>query len=269
MKVAMRLRAYAAIAYISSLSRTAFSWALLMNGLSVGLYIWIFTQLYTATYAASHTQTIGGLTLCSVIWLLMFVQCFERATWPNPIYKIDEEIKTGAISYALQRPYNYILYHLFSFYGRIFPTLLGNLVCGTIAALLLVGPFSLSLLGLLGGAIAIILGYTLDFFLFFMLGLMGFWVEDVKPFSWLYSKSKLVFGGVLLPIAFFPASVQKVVLLLPFSNLYYAASRIIVQFDIWLLLRCLTVQVVWIGILGSCAYALFKRGVRHVTISGG
>ena len=134
---------------------------------------------------------------------------------------------------------------------------------------MLVGPFSLSILGLLGGAIAIILGYTLDFFLFFMLGLMGFWVEDVKPFSWLYSKSKLVFGGVLLPIAFFPASVQKVVLLLPFSNLYYAASRIIVQFDIWLLVRCLTVQVVWIGLLGVCAYALFKRGVRHVTISGG
>jgi ABC-2 type transport system permease protein len=265
----MRARAYVAIAYISSLSRTTFSWALLINGLSVALYIWIFTQLYAATYTAVQARIIGGMTLCSTIWVLMFVQCFERATWPNPIYKIDEEIKTGSISYALQRPYNYILYHLFSFYGRVLPTLLGNLVCGTLAAFVLVGPFPLTICGFFGAALAVLLGYTLDFFLFFMLGLMGFWVEDVKPFSWLYSKSKLIFGGVLLPIAFFPASLQKFILLLPFSNLYYTASLIIVQFDIWLLLRCLSVQLVWIVILGCCARALFKRGVRHVTISGG
>ena len=245
----LRMRAYRAVAYISSLSRTAFIGSLIMNGFLVGLYVWIIKQLYTATYAASHAQQIGGLNLTEVVWLLMFVQSFERATWPNPIAMIDNEIKSGSISYSLQRPYSYILYHLFSFFGRIAATATGNLLFGTIAALLLVGPCSITFHGLVGGAVAIILGYILDFCIFFMFGLCGFWVEDVKPFTWLYSKSKLVFGGVILPIAFFPAYVQKIVLLLPFSNLYYMASRI--------------------GILGSCAYALFAKGVRHVTISGG
>ena len=173
----------------------------------------------------------------------MFVQSFERATWPNPISLIDDEIKTGSISYSLQRPYSYMLYHLCGFFGRIVATVTGNLLFGTIAALLLVGPCSLTLWGLLSGALAITLGYILDFCMFFIFGIFGFWVEDVKPFTWLYSKSKLVFGGVILPIAFFPAYIQKIVLLLPFSNLYYTASRIIVQFDPWLLIRCIAVQV--------------------------
>jgi ABC-type uncharacterized transport system, permease component len=265
----MRLRAYIAIVHISSLSRTAFAWALIMNGILVGLYVWIIKQLYAATYASAQAQQIGGLTLAEVVWLLMFVQGFERATWPNPITMIDDEIKTGSISYSLQRPYSYIMYHLCSFLGRIMATVTGNLLFGSIAALLLVGPCSFTLYGFAGGILAIFLGYLLDFCMFFMFGIAGFWVEDVKPFTWLYSKSKLILGGVILPIAFFPAYIQKIVLLLPFSNLYYTASRIIVQFDPWLLVRCITVQACWLVILGGCTYALFAKGVRHVTVSGG
>lgn len=268
-KICLRIRAYRAIAYISSISRTAFVGALIMNGLLVGLYVWIIKQLYTATYIAAKSEHIGGLSLVEAVWLLMFVQGFERATWPNPIAMIDDEIKTGSISYALQRPYSYILYHLSSFLGRIAATVTGNLFFGALAALLLVGPFQLSLYGLLGGAFAILFGYMLDFCMFFMFGILGFWVEDVKPFTWLYGKSKLIFGGTILPIAFFPEYIQKIVLLMPFSNLYYTASRIIIQFDPLLLMRCIVVQSCWLIILGSCAYALFAKGVRHVTVSGG
>jgi ABC-2 type transport system permease protein len=264
-----QLRAYAAIAYISSLSRTAFFGALMMNGLLVGLYIWTIKQLYAATFAAAQTQQIGGLTLVEAVWLLMFVQSFERATWPNPITMIDEEIKSGVILYSLQRPYSYLLYQLSSFWGRIAATVIGNLCCGSIVALLLIGPCTLTLQGFAGGLFALVLGYTLDFCIFFIFGITGFWVEDVKPFTWLYSKAKLVLGGVIIPIAFFPVFIQNIVLLLPFSNLYYTASRLIVQFDLWLFLRCITVQACWIGILGGCAYALFAKGVKHVTVSGG
>lgn len=268
-RLSLRLRAYGAITYISSLSRTAFAGSLIMNGFLVALFIWIHKQLYTATFLSTKTQLIGGLSLTEVIWLLMFIQSFERATWPNPISMIDEEIKTGAISYALQRPYSYMVYHLFCFFGRILATLTGNLFFGIIIVFFLVGALPVTVYGLMGGLMAIILGYILDFLFFFMFGLMGFWVEDVKPFMWLYSKTKLIFGGVIVPIAFFPAYIQKIVLLLPFANFYYTASRIIVQFDPWLLMRCLGVQLFWIVVLGSCAYALFARGVRYVTISGG
>jgi ABC-2 type transport system permease protein len=265
----MRLRAYKAIAYISTLSRAAFRGALVINGLLVGIYIWTMKQLYVATFASAGTQQIGGLTLVETVWLIMFVQSFERATWPNSIVMIDDEIKSGTITYALQRPYSYIIYHFWSFCGRIAATLTSNLLAGVLVAFLLVGPCTCTLYGIAGGLVAISFGYMLDFFIFFMFGIAGFWVEDVKPFTWLYSKTKLVLGGAVMPIAFFPAMVQKVVLLLPFSNLYYTASRIIVQFDPWLLLRCIIVQICWIGILGGCAYALFKKGVRHVTFNGG
>jgi ABC-2 type transport system permease protein len=265
----MQLRAYKAIAYISTLSRAAFRGALVLNGLLVGIYIWTMKQLYAATFASVGAQQIGGLTLVETVWLIMFVQSFERATWPNPIVMIDDEIKNGTVIYALQRPYSYIVYHLCSFLGRVAATVPGNLFFGTIAAFLLVGPCTCTLYGVAAGIVVICFGYVLDFCMFFIFGIAGFWVEDVKPFTWLYSKAKLVLAGAIIPIAFFPSTVQKIVLFLPFSNLYYTASRIIVQFDPWLLLRCIAVQICWIGILGGCAYALFTKGVRHVTFNGG
>ena len=265
----MRLRAYRAIVHISTLSRKTFRGALVINGLLVGIYIWTMKQLYAATFASAGTSHIGGLTLAETVWLIMFVQSFERATWPNPISLIDDEIKSGAITYALQRPYSYIVYHLCGFLGRVVVTAMGNLVLGAVFAFLLVGPCIFSVRGLVSGAIAISLGYMLDFFIFFIFGVAGLWVEDVKPFTWLYSKAKLVLGGACMPIAFFPQAAQKVVLLLPFSNLYYTASYCIVHFDPWLFVRCITVQICWVSVLAGCAYALFRKGVRHVTFNGG
>ena len=56
-QILLRLRAYQAIAYISSLSRTAFLGSLIMNGLLVGLYVWIIKQLYTCYLCSCSIAT--------------------------------------------------------------------------------------------------------------------------------------------------------------------------------------------------------------------
>lgn len=265
----LRLEAYYAVMHISRLMRFAYSGSLVMNGLITGLNIWIFTQLYTATYASSGVTEVGGLTLPHIIWLLAFVQSFERATNPSPIKVIDEEIKSGSISYMFAKPYSYMFFHLAAFVGRVMPALFGNLFFGCIAALVLVGPLHITVPSIGAGFIALTLGYLLDFFMFFMFALMGFWVEEARAFDWLYSKTKLVFGGVILPVALLPGSMKTVVSLLPFSNLYYSAARLMVNFDCGLFYRILAIQLFWVLVLGGAAYYLFNKGVRHVTINGG
>lgn len=265
----VRLLAYYAVLHISRLMRFAYSGSLVMNGLITGLNIWIFTQLYTATYSSSGVTQVGGLTLVHIIWLLAFVQSFERATNPSPIRLIDEEIKSGSITYMLAKPYSYMFFHLAAFLGRIMPAVMGNLFFGCTAALILVGPIHLSFAAISAGLMALILGYLLDFFMFFMFALMGFWVEEARAFDWLYSKTKLIFGGVILPVALLPGALKTIVAILPFSNLYYAAARLMVNFDIGLLFQTLCVQLFWVVVLGGSAYYIFKRGVRHVTVNGG
>ena len=265
----LRMLAYWAVMHISRLMRYAYSGSLVMNGLITGLNVWIFTQLYTATYASSGVTQVSGLTVAHIIWLLAFVQSFERATNPSPIRLIDDEIKSGSISYMLSKPYSYMFFHLAAFLGRILPSLAGNLLFGCTAAFVLVGPVKITLPAIVAGLIGLTLGYLLDFFMFFMFALMGFWVEEARAFDWLYSKTKLVFGGVILPVALLPGSLQTIVTLLPFSNLYYSAARLMVDFDYSLFYRTLGIQLAWVAVLGSAAYYMFNKGVSHVTVNGG
>lgn len=260
---------YWAILIINARSRLQFLGALIVQALIAGLFVWIMRQLYSATFVSAQTDIINGLTLTKTVWLVMLVTCLERATWPNPIIVIDDELKSGAISYALQRPYSYMLNHLFGFFGRILPTLIGNLIVTITAAVLLVGRLSAGPKAIFAGMAACLLGYLLDFFIYFSFGLTGLWVQEVRPFTWVYSKLKLVLGGTILPIAFFPPAAQQILLMLPFANLYYSASRLIVQFDFSLFVRCIGIQMMWIIILGGCTLLMFRKGVRHVTINGG
>lgn len=264
-----RLRAYVAISTIFWRARTAFMGNLVMQGLLTSLYAWMNNQLYAATFVVCNAETIGGFNLSQTIWLIAIAQCFERASMPSPISVIDDEIKTGLITYSLQRPYSYILYHLFGFFGRVAASVSINLLCTSIALLFLVGMCPCSIPSLLAGALCLMLGCLLDFFAFFIFGLMGFWVEDVKPFNWLYSKTKLIFGGIIIPLAFFPHAVQHVAKFLPFGYLYYTACSLIVNFDISLFIQCLVTQLCWTALFGGLACYVFSRGVRHVAINGG
>lgn len=264
-----KMQGYLAVVQISQAMRYAYSGSLVMNGLITGLNVWIFTQLYTATYASSGVSSVGGLSLAHVIWLLALIQSFDRATNPSPIRMIDEEIKSGSISYMLAKPYSYMFFHLAAFLGRMLPSIMSNLVFGCSAALILVGPVHISAAAIGAGCVALILGYLLDFFMFFMFALMGFWVEEARAFDWLYSKTKLVFGGVILPIALLPGSLQTVVTLLPFSNLYYSAAHLIVNFSTVLFFKTLCIQICWVILLGAAANYVFNRGVKHVTVNGG
>lgn len=260
---------YWAILCIHARARLTYPLALLMQALLSGLFVWIMRQLYLATFTSAETHTVGSLTLTQTVWLVMLVTCLERAPWPNPILVIDDELKSGAISYALQRPYSYLLYHLFGFFGRLIPTLAGNLIISISAALILVGRLSAGPTAVIAGITTCTLGFLLDFFIFFIFALMGFWVQEIRPFTWLYSKAKLILGGAILPIAFFPSAAQKVLLVMPFANLYYTTARLIVRFDSALYLRCLCTQLLWIVLLAGCAVFIFRKGVRHVTINGG
>jgi len=231
--------------------------------------IWIFAQLYRASYSVSGATEIEGLTVRMVIWSLMFAQGFQIATKPVISKLIEEEVKTGTIAHTMNKPYSYILFHYFGFLGRTSLNLLANIAMGIIAVLLLVGPIHLAPIAVFSGILLLFLGYTLDFLIMFIIGISAFWIEDSSAFTWIYGKGQLVFGGLVIPLALFPESIRGIAELLPFSQLYYNAARIAVNFDTGLFLKFGATQLAWILIAGALSLYLFKKGVKNVSLNGG
>ena len=260
---------YFEIAKVNYFNSATYFVNLISRSAMVVIKIWIFTQLYKVSYSIAGVSEIGGLTVAMVIWNLMMTQSFQTATKPQLSKLIDEEVKSGTLAYSVNRPYSYILFHFSGFVGRSVPNLLINLFIGSLVAFVLVGPIGLSWEALAFGVILFFFGYILDFFVSLIIGLTAFWVEDTSAFTWIYSKGQLVFGGLILPIALFPDYLQKIAELLPFSQMYYSAARLIVHFEPSLFLQYFATQLVWILFFGLVAYYLFNKGIKYVSVNGG
>lgn len=260
---------YLSIAKINSQARTVHPANLLARGLSLIFRIWMFSQMYMASYATLGMATINGFTLAMTMWNIMLVQCFRSATRPRVSEFIDQTVKEGSLAYSLNKPYSFILFHYFSFLGRVMPGMILNLIIGITTVLFLVGPIHLSTPGLLVGMLLLFLGYTLDFFMNFLIGLSAFWLEDTTAADWIYQRTQYVLGGLIVPISLFPEKIARIAEFLPFSQLYYGAAQNIVKFDQATVLKYLSIQSGWIIIASIATIIAFRQGIKYVSLNGG
>jgi ABC-2 type transport system permease protein len=260
---------YLEVAKVNYLNTSVYTVNLISRSVLVVVRIWAFTQLYQVAFAASRSTEIGGLTVPMVIWILMMTQSFQSSTRPHVSQLIDEEVKSGTLAYMVNRPYSYALFHYFGYLGRTFSSLWVNLAIGSLVSLALVGLIDFNWWGLLFGLGLLIFGVTLNFLIYLIIGLTAFWVEDTSAFTWIYSKGQLVFGGLILPLALFPENLLRIAEILPFSQLFYSAARVVVDFDLSLFWHYALIQIAWLAFFGLIAYQMFQRGIKNVSINGG
>lgn len=260
---------YFSIFYVNLRSKTAHMPDVLSRAPVMLLRLWILERLYSTAYLSAGAKNFGGLSVAQIIWIVMIVQCLTISTRPRVSAIIDEEVKSGALAYTINRPYSYILFHYFGFFGRMIPGFLTIVIAGIVSALLVSGAISVTITAFFGAILLLLGGFTLDFFIRLSLGLLAFWLEDTTAFSDLYDKSVAIVGGWFFPLALFPKTVQTVCEYLPFSQLGYGAARLFVNFDGALFFRYLTLQAAWIIIMIVVALMLYRKGMRNVSIQGG
>ena len=66
----------------------------------------------------------------------------------------------------------------------------------------------------------IVLGMTIHAVFKICISMLSFWIEDAKPFQWLYDKLILVVGTIF-PVEIFSAAVQPVLKLTPIYTVCY------------------------------------------------
>jgi ABC-2 type transport system permease protein len=259
---------YGAIAQINLQNSLAYAGELANRSLFMVLILYVFVQLWRATYSAVGAATIGGLSFADTLWYLVMTETIElsRARFAN---QMSDEVKDGSIAYTLGRPYNYLLYHWSYGLGDTLLRLAINFTAGTLLVTAMVGPMPLSPIYALPMLVTLMLAMALNFCIQGLIGLCAFFTEDVQSIQIIYQKFLFILGGMLIPLDFFPGWLKDVSLILPFNYLMYAPARLFVQFDWARWVNVVTMQVVWLGVFGLALWALFRVGLRHVSINGG
>lgn len=258
---------YLAIFRTQLQNNLAYRGNLLAGIISLLIFLWIFIQLWETTYSAMGEQVIAGLSLQQTLWYLMMTESIQLSK-SRLSRTISDAVKDGSIAYLLNKPYNFLTYLLSVGMADGLVRFTFNILCGGALMWLMVSPppdprgwpFVL---------VTVFLALALDFCIQALIGLAAFVSEDVSAFDWIVQKLIFIIGGMLIPIDFFPAWLQKIALLLPFSYAMYGPARLFVEPTLERFLNVFTGQVIWLGILDLVAGLAFQRGVRRLSVNGG
>jgi viologen exporter family transport system permease protein len=266
-KTMKSFKKYWAIFQITLINSLAYPGELIGRSLMIIPFMWIFYQLWKVTYAAAGSEVINGLTLPNVLWYLMLAETIELGR-PPLARTISENVKDGSIAYLLNKPYDFLLYQLSTTMGETIFRALLNAIFGGIVVLWLVGPPQHPA-GIIIALPAILGAWVLHFCVTVMIGLSAFVVEDVSAFMWIYQKLAFMFGGMLIPLDFYPQWLQVIARALPFSSITYSPARLFVTPTAELFINVMTLQIIWIVVLSLMLTFAYRRGVAYLTVNGG
>lgn len=262
------MRKYLEVFRVTVVSHTVYLYDIAFHSAFMAVIMFVFLQLWRATYGAMGQRVLAGFTFSDMVWYLVMTETIVMSM-PALTSRLDQEIKTGEIAYNLARPYSYVVFQYASFLGEAAVRMPVNYLIGACVAWLGTGALPAPGWHLFGQALAIWLGVTLFFLNRMAIGLIAFWVEEAAGFQLIYDRAMWILGGLLLPLELFPGALRSVAGVLPFRYAINGPARLFVQFDGHYFLRLLLHQGLWLGVFGLAVALLYRTGMKRVAVNGG
>jgi ABC-2 type transport system permease protein len=266
-RITRAIAKYWAILCTQVINGLAYPGDLFSRSLSIVLYLFIFVQLWQATYRSAGQTAIAGLTLRDTLWYLMLAETIILSK-PRFASRIAQAVKDGSIAYLLNKPYNLIIYQLCTGLADSLLHAVPTVILGSALTWVAMGPPP-PVRGWPLTFVAVVLAWLIDFCLSAVIGLSAFVTEDVAAFEWVYQKLLFILGGMLIPLDFFPAWVQRIALSLPFAYTVYGPARLFVEPSWARFVSLAGAQLLWLAILGGAAALAYRWCERRLTINGG
>lgn len=266
MALTVWIRKYLAVAQVASRSKLAYWQELGGRGLFFAVILFVFSQLWTSLLG--QNGELAGFTRQQLVWYLTITEVITLGG-SSLLRQVEQDVKSGQIAYLLLRPLNYLLYQVSYYAGEVLVTFTCNLAIGSLVALLLVGFPPLSAGSLLGALLLLLLGAATQSLLLLSIALLAFFVEECRPFYWIYSKLVFTVGGLFIPLDLYPKFLRVVARALPFQAVAYGPARMFVGGELTDFLPLAATALLWIAALGWLTSWEYRRGVKQVNVNGG
>ena len=224
--------------------------------------------LWTALFATGNAQ---DATLHET--MTFFVVTDMLLIWLASSYgeTIGTDIRSGDIAQRLIRPFPYHLQLVAGFHATSITATLTQILPMFVAALIFIGLLPpVSTAALLLFLFAAVLGGIIYSLIDFMISYTAFWLTDFWYLSWFKRALFTLFGGLALPIWFYPDWLRQICGFLPFQ------FAIFIPLEIYLgriygseIASALGMQLFWIIALFLCERVLWRRLQYKLVVQGG
>ncbi len=263
------MRKYAFIIKTQVMSNLQYVFNLIFNYISYFIILFIFFNIWQYIYSDS-TNLINGYNLNQMTWYVVITEIIWMTLNGRKFcIQISNDVKSGNITYNINKPYNYIGYVLSTHLGDILIRIGIYSILGVLTGFLFLGRFpDLNIFSVIIVIITIFLALIISTLLITFIGLFSFFIEDSGPFYWVYSKLILVFG-TMFPIEFFPSIIQKILNFSPVYVVSYGPAKLFVDFSWNNAISIIIAQLIYLAIAYLMCYLLYKKGVKKINVNGG
>lgn len=213
--------------------------------------------------------SINGVDYATTLWSMFIYFCVMTFNI-RKIYKlIMDDVKSGNVEMFLNKPINYVILTFYKIIGQGIYSFTVISVLGSIAMTLLVGIPKINLVIFIPTLIiTFILGTILGLITYSIIGLLSFFMQDVRPIHWIVDKFVMVLGGSYLPVALFPPFMKVLAYISPFGAINFTSSTVYSTWNDEFIIRIL-LQIGWIIVFGLLLIFIYKKAREKAMINGG
>lgn len=230
--------------------------------------------LWMAIYGSSGKNTLGGLTQEEMVVYIFMVYVTSSLVTISISDWVSDDVVKGTVAMNLIKPIDYRT----SLISRAFGDMIYRFFAPAVFIWIGVEVYKVNILGLPATEIKNILLYivscAMSFFIYvlfdFCFGMIAFFTTYI--FGMLMIKEALLkfLTGQLIPLSFFPESVQRIFDFLPFSSMIYTPVMIYLgkytgSELVFVLLR----QAVWVVLLYALGSLIWKKVTKRLVVLGG
>ena len=229
----------------------------------------ILLILYWYVFKLSN-GVINGTTFLFAAWSIFFYFSFSVLRLRDISKEIMRDIQTGNVEVLFSKPISYLSYRMWWQVGSGIYSFIVITLLAVVALVFIIGlPPTMTISIFIPTLIlTFFCGAILSLFLYTIVGLLSFWIEDINPVFWIVDKAVMILGGSYLPVALFPSFMYKIALWSPFGASQFVTHTIYESWQTnWY--ELVGIQLFWIILFGLIVYFMFERAKQKVSVNGG
>ncbi len=235
------------------------------------VYLVIIYNLWKAIYASVDTPTVGGMTFTDTMIYLVLASaqfCFMEAYL---VWEMGWGIQSGNIVLQLLRPISFETYQLFVIAGaNLFNFVLTFIPTFFIIQIVTDWPIPMGV-NLLYYIVAAALGGLINFAVDFFVGTICLYTQSIWGINIMKQLMVTFLSGATIPLAFFPETLRKIVMFLPFHAIYNTPLTLLIHNDLPMseIGKMLLTQLLWAVLMMAVAGGFWKVSEKVITVNGG
>jgi len=225
--------------------------------------------LWLALFTIGETDSIASFSETMTFFILADILMVWMASRFSDT--IGSDISSGDIAQRLIRPYPYHLNLFAGFHSTSITATITRIIPIAIATFIFIEfipPYSTGIFILF--LLSVILGCLIYYLVDLIISYSAFWLTDFWYLSWFKNALFVLFGGLVVPIWFYPNWLRDISAVLPFQ------FSIFIPIEIYLgrimpneMLSIFLMQLLWVAILFALERFIWHTAQKKLVVQGG